>query len=354
MYSGKLITAVILLTLSHEAFAQVCSAAKLANILSSTHPLKQDVAVDCDLTLNKGQIVSKKIVIKGSGASGTTINCNSAQISDVQIKSEKVIDPATGNINYSKPENITIQGCTVLGSISIRNGLSSDEIVKASRQQDYVSMIRSIAPSNITLKNLNIQSKGATPLYVFPGVNHVQLIDSMISGKAKSAAVYLDAESINNVIQGNIFKLDTGRELIAIDGSEKNTITNNKFYHVGTKGGIYLYRNCGERQQIRHTMPSYNQIIANDFYYDTGISNKPAVYVGSRDGHSSWCKADQASGKTTYTFGSSLSNLDHAQFNIIKNNKIHNASLINAIKTNNPTVNSNNSIHENKIFKAGE
>jgi len=93
-----------------------------------------------------------------------------------------------------------------------------------------------------------------------------------------SVAVYLDAESYRNTLQGNSFHADHGagsqREVLAVDGSSNNLIMSNHFSSL-QYGGIYLYRNCGEGGTIRHSTPSNNSIINNVFYYDNYTGSKP-------------------------------------------------------------------------------
>ncbi len=69
---------------------------------------------------------------------------------------------------------------------------------------------------------------------------------------------------------------------MAVDGSSWNTINNNRFASL-RNGGIYLYRNCGEKGTIRITPPEHNTITNNSFYYKKYTGHKPAIYLGSRD-----------------------------------------------------------------------
>jgi hypothetical protein len=152
----------------------------------------------------------------------------------------------------------------------------------------------------------------------------------------------MDAESAyNKILNNSFFATNKGRETIAVDGSAHNIIAGNYFGSL-SRGGIYLYRNCGEGGTIRIQTPHSNLIKDNYFYYDKfagyrrelvwrskfGISYPsyetiyyPSVYLGSRQGDRNYCDADRG-----YNYGSSASNLDFADNNTVINNSIRNLS----------------------------
>ncbi|KAK0341488.1 hypothetical protein LTR94_026157, partial [Friedmanniomyces endolithicus] len=102
---------------------------------------------------------------------------------------------------------------------------------------------------------------------------------------------------------------------IAVDGSGANVIRANRFA-LGGRGGVFLYRNCGEDGVIRHQTPSYNQITDNVFSGASWLRPRTVV-VGSRDGGRSYC-ADDAG----YPFGSSRDDGDNAVGNRVQGNQI--------------------------------
>ena len=186
------------------------------------------------------------------------------------------------------------------------------------------------APSGITLSGLKIKADGKIPLILGPGVSDVTLQNSSISGTSQSVAIYLDAESANNVIANNIFDLKADRELIAVDGSKGNQITGNTFTKLPW-GGVYVYRNCGERGVVRHQKPTNNQITNNTFnlntlksYWEKNPKNgrqleyRYAIWLGSRQGSRAPAYCDEDKG---YPFGSSIDNRDFADDNIISGNR---------------------------------
>jgi hypothetical protein len=145
-------------------------------------------------------------------------------------------------------------------------------------------------------------------------VTRTTVRESRFTGRSVSTAVYLDAESAGALIQDNDFVLRTGREMIAVDGSGANRIVGNRFA-LGGRGGIFLYRNCGEDGVIRHQTPSYNQITDNSFS-DAGWLRPRTVVVGAREGNRRYC-ADDAG----YLFGSSADDGDGAVGNRVERNR---------------------------------
>lgn len=181
------------------------------------------------------------------------------------------------------------------------------------------------APSHILLSNLEVEGTGTIPLYLAPGVSRVTLFRSSLTGFSRSTAIYLDAESRHNVLGHNHIAVLTERELLAIDGSADNVIAHNHF--SSNRGGVFLYRNCGEGGTIRHQAPQGNLILRNSFSHDDalragetrGLSQivdpLPGIWLGSRMGARRYC--DDDAGKP---FGSSADNRDFARYNQIIEN----------------------------------
>jgi hypothetical protein len=70
----------------------------------------------------------------------------------------------------------------------------------------------------------------------------------------------------------------------------RNRIEANRFA-LGGRGGVFLYRNCGEDGVIRHQTPSDNVITGNTFTGARWLWPN-AVVVGSREGRRRYCAAD--------------------------------------------------------------
>lgn len=359
--------------LSFDTLAvETCSKEKVDKIIEIATSLKS-VTVDCNLDLKKSDILTKRLIFEGSKSSNVTVNCNGATIDGskdnlnynknmIEIRSRSFSD---GNIiRWERPENITIKNCNIIGSVRVRS-MSNTDLKVPSRSANFVEIVRNNAPRKITFDNLIIESLGNIALYLEPGVSETKLIKSHIRGKSVSTAIYFDHESYRNIIKNNYIYMSSSREVMAIDGSGYNQIIGNKFSGLN-HGGIYLYRNCGERGVIRHSTPSHNKIINNIFYYNKYKGIKPAVYLASRNGKTRKGKTGYCPEDSGYLYGSSADDLDYARHNVVMQNQLYKrrilkrqsgfgslllvtASIDDYIKIKNVNVNSPNYIDHNKI-----
>jgi len=365
-----------------------CSPTKIKKVLA---PAKRGLEpkegddfefIDCSLTLTREDVlkgpITKRLIFEGRNASGVTVDCNGATIDGgpsmpnydptrdtawymVEFFSKKLENSATGGL-WQPPVNVTIRNCKIKGSVSIA-GMDSGSLLDSSRHKGHAERARNNAPRNIVFDHVIIDGQGnRIPLYIYPGVNYFQMLDSEIKGKVYGVSIYLDAESYRNTFRNNyIHTTDTDsekRELMALDGSSYNTIINNRFSAIN-QGGIYLYRNCGEafdgkkgHGMIRHSPPIGNTIINNVFYYDRYC---PSIMVGSRQGNGDkdscsiggrdYCDHDKG-----YPFGSSASDYDYARFNAVMQNQVYRGvhSVSDMFKAGRPDINTLNYIEYNE------
>lgn len=206
--------------------------------------------------------------------------------------------------------------------------MTADDLRPLSRLPGLTEKAQAAAPTGITLSNIRVTGTGSIPIYIEPGVTRVTLEGSRIDGTSKSTAIYLDAESGNHLIKNNKFGSVNQREVIAIDGSANNTIVGNYFSGLNT-GGIFIYRNCGERAVSRQQMPQYNQILKNQFLYKKYNGPNPAIFIGSRQGGRYYCGDDSDS-----RYGSGVSDRDFAQHNTVVDNQIINRNPWDYIRDN--------------------
>ncbi len=321
---------------SSIANAQVCSAEKVAEVLAPNTTGTDVVYVNCNLNLSSTDVVTKTIAVRGIEGRGVNINCNNALIDGYAGGADRfaVIIRSTPFEDTWRPVyNVTVQNCRIRGDIRVR-GMPYEDVKQSSFSLGHTERTQAAAPYNITLQNNQITSTGKIHLYVESGVTRVSVLNNTFRGTANSATIYLDAESGNHTIRGNTFAANsTAREILAIDGSASNKIITNVFYN--TKGGVFLYRNCGERGVVRHQTPSFNQIINNVFYNRSsptsilggGGNSNPgrdanyAIHVASRNGRPNYCNEDNG-----YNFGSSINNRDLAKENAVAQNQIFNAT----------------------------
>ena len=340
-----------------------CSATKMAEIIETATKEKSAVVIDCVPTLKSGNVITKRLLFVSAKSSNITFDCNGAKVKPISGISDGgptfTITSKQISGNWSRPENITLQNCNVLGNVFI-GGVDKNVMKIFSREEGHTKRMQEYAPTQITLKDMTIAppNKKHTPVYIGPGATHVSILHSKIAGKSPGVAIYLDQESAYNTITNSVISTDTtdttpiigpwlSRELIAIDGSASNVISHNWFANLD-EGGILLYRNCGEDGIVRHQTPSNNIIVNNRFYYNNYSGGNPAIFVGSRDGGRGFCDDDDG-----YPFGSSLDDRDLSRFNIIAQNQIRKLSVEKMIKavdlgTSSFFVNAPNFFYENE------
>lgn len=314
--------------LVHSAAAAApCDARARAAILAPAADANDYALLSCSLRLGPGDVVTKRLVLQGGAASGVEIDCAGARIGredmqptfpDATIEIRSVPRERDGRVEWDRPADIAIRGCTILGPVRIWgmavNG-QGEALRRSSHTLGHTERAQAAAPTRITIDGSTLRASGAIPLYVAPGASEVALTHSTVSGRSVSVAIYLDAESARNTIADNAFDIETGREVIAVDGSARNRISGNRL-RIGWRGGIYLYRNCGEGGTVRHQTPSDNTITGNRFSYGFPLHFR-AISVGSRGGWGWFCGADDG-----YPFGSSIDNGDNATNNLVEDNVV--------------------------------
>lgn len=317
-----------------------CSPEKIAEVLE---PVNTNIAtvINCNLTLEPEDVITKRVIFQGEVSSGTTLNCNNGTIDPSNNISSNLdaieIRSLVTNAGWEPVHDVSVQNCTIRGSVRIygmgKNSGDSD-LTESSRTFEHVNVTRNNAPYSIDLDNVTIIGRGRIPLYFGPGVYYSNLTNSKIEGNSTSVMMYLDAETYGNTIYQTIFNATyAGREVIALDGSSYNTIEDNRILKAPL-GGIYLYRNCGENGTIRHATPSYNEIINNEIRCLYNIFDiYAAIYLGSRDGGRGYCDDDVG-----YPYGSSVSDQDHARYNVVTGNELHGCSIKTGNKTNHSNI----------------
>lgn len=287
----------------------------------------ESVEITCSLTLEPGAVVTKRLVFTGPQASGVTLNCNGATIDgrhwlrDLANARDTIVVRALNDDGvWRGAENITVKNCNIRGSARIYGlAVTNTALARMSYSPDHTANVQAAGSRNIVFDNVDIEAHGRNPFYVMTGVMNVTLSNSRIHGRSAGVAVYLDAESADNVIRDNDIGVDNAREAIAIDGSARNLIVGNRLSGLNT-GGIFLYRNCGERGVIRHQGAEDNVIIDNIFYYNRYTGSTPAVWIASRERNlPGYCGDDE--GADVPDIGSSLDHLDHAYRNVVTRNR---------------------------------
>lgn len=307
--------------------ARPCDAAARARLLSPPSPSDETVAIACSVTLSPGDHVLRRVVIEGADASGTEIDCGGATIGRanppptlaelaVEIRSRP---PAGTTGTWSRPSGVTLRNCRILGHVRVWGmGLNGQGLaVKASSHSlGHTERAQAAAPTQVTIRESTITALGHIPIYLAPGVTRFTLQGSTLNGRSGADAIYLDAESADNVIADNTIAVELGREAIAVDGSARNRITGNRIAMNG-QGGVRLYRNCGEGGTVRHQTPSDNVITGNVFTGGGGLFGAAPIVVNARGGWRLYCGQDSG-----YPFGSSRDDSDGGTGNVVEPNTV--------------------------------
>jgi hypothetical protein len=346
------------LALASTARAEPCSEAALARILAPATESEGAAIVDCDLDLTPqlaGRI-TRDLSFVGAASSGVTLDCHGGVLGSddapirVLVLSRRIgTSPIPGVGIWEPATDVTIRGCEIHGSVRVRgmgSGHWDDEVTTSSHfPLGHVARVRAAAPRRVTLEDLSLVAAGGTPLFVSPGVQDVSLLRSEVTGFTnEGVAIYLDAESRGTTVRDCVIDTAGWRELIAIDGSEDNRFLGNWLSSLHN-GGIYLYRNCGERAFVRMTPAQHNEIIGNVFYYDRYRGPNPAVFLGSDDGfstHHHFCHHDLA-----FPFGTGVDDRDLTRHNAVMQNQIYRRSAAEMIHTEWPDSNGPNYVEQN-------
>ncbi|MFN3668842.1 MAG: right-handed parallel beta-helix repeat-containing protein [Brevundimonas sp.] len=302
--------------------ARRCSAEEIAALTAPADGEAAPYRLTCFATLPAGAVVSRRVLLEGAEASGAGVDCGGGaigrpgQVGGLDQPTIAVWSRAEAD-GWSVPRDVRLLDCTVHGNLRVwgLGRADMDALRESSRRADHTARARAAGPSGLRLEDVTLVATETIPLYVGPGVTGVRMVGGGFRGRSVSTAVYLDAESAGAVIQGVDFDIDTGREQIAVDGSAGNRIVDNDFDLDG-RGGVFLYRNCGEDGVIRHQTPSGNVIAGNRFDDAAWVRPRPVV-VGSREGRRRYCGDDAG-----WPFGSSVDDGDRATGNGVAGNSV--------------------------------
>ncbi len=290
-------------------------------IAALTTPSAEPYRLRCRAEL-RGAAIRRPVRIEGAEASGVTLDCGGGRIDPPGTATPRRPSVAVWSRRqgdgWSRPVGVVVRDCVVVGNIRVW-GMGAGSVMRgllaSSRTPGHTVAAQGAAPLATRIERVRFEGEGTIPLYIGPGVTRTMVTGSSFAGRSDSVAVYLDAESAGAEIRNNRFDIRTGREQIAVDGSAANRIVGNRFVLRG-RGGVFLYRNCGEDGVIRHQTPSYNTITDNEFS-GAGWLRPRAVVVGSREGRRSYCGDDAG-----WPFGSSADDGDGAVGNQVARNRI--------------------------------
>ncbi len=303
--------------------ARPCTLAEIAALTAPAPDGAPPFRLACQATLPPGAAITRRILIEGAEASGAGLDCAGGALGRPGARTTTqaptvAVWSRPGAQGWSPPTDVFFRDCTIHGAVRIWGmgaGVGMSALRDSSRTPGHTEAAQDAAPRNIRLTDLTFVGTGSVPLYVGPGVRGVLVERARFSGVSDSVAIYLDAESAGAAIVDSRFDIRTEREQIAVDGSAHNLIARNRF-ELRRRGGVFLYRNCGEDGVIRHQAPTGNTIVDNDFD-GAGWIRPNAVVVGSREGRRRYCGDDAG-----WRFGSSADDGDRATGNTVARNTV--------------------------------
>lgn len=251
----KSLTAVICTGL---AFSGASWGASLQNGASQSCPDLSN-PLSGTVRLNPGCVYHQQVTISSSD---THLDCQGATLDGgMSIKTGILVAGQGAGIS-----NVSVKNCIV------RNFVGNGVMVVAGKNQRKRS---GVPPMNIVLEGLKVENTRGVGVNFNSYVSGASLINSRVSGSV-GAGIYLSQSTSANLIAGNEivnngrpFGRHKGREGIAIDSSARNKISNNLIQGNG-RGGIFVYKNCGEhfstgKSVIRWQHSDANEIVDNKF-----------------------------------------------------------------------------------------
>lgn len=271
-------------------FALVYFCLLLAHGIANSQSCKpvSDENIKGAVTLQSGCVYSSEVTISESH---TTLDCNGAMFDGYQKLSTGLrIESKHG----SRLRDVRVLNC------GFRNFRMFGVIIKPARAGLDPDISYDDAPHDIVIENASIENIGRVGIYVSEYVSRVTIRNSTIQ-QTGSTGIYLDRSSRDNrVIGTRLSRTGLGRpgqgprEALAIDSSVSNEIRDNIFIR-NARGGVFLYKNCGERSSksinpLRWQHSDRNQIMNNLF-----VDEEVGVWIASRQSAnlSKWDCADK-------------------------------------------------------------
>lgn len=307
-----------------------CSSVELSELLAPADSKNFTYSLKCNVQegmIGSNDVITKAVEIKGSSSSGLVFNCNGASLKSKIVPNDykenipgivsqnmltitsdsKYITNRKGEkeLLVDSPENVKISNCNIYGVVRVKGRV----IANSWMNKGHTERVQAGSPRNIVFDKIKIfLEHGKDAFYVNAG-REIVLKNSEITGKLIGTAIYLSPETIGNkVLNNKINAITYNRDSVGIDGSKNNLIQGNHFVN-SIKGGIFVYRNCGESGATRHQFPSGNKIIGNTFYHSK------AIMIGPRQGSSYYCKYDEP-----FDHDLKIDNYDHAHDTFISAN----------------------------------
>lgn len=289
-----------------------------------THVCQENIAISKDgkYEIPKECKIAKTIKIT---TSDVELNCNDMTIDGHGEKTRGLLIGGTKkSINNVSVRNCHFENFTK-NAIRITSGIAMSKWGE-DHEKNY-----KLAPSNIKLENCQALHSGGVGIYIDSYAHNITL-DRISSINSQGVGIYLEQATKNISItnskiigNGSSTTRKSLREGIAIDSSANNYINNNTI-SSNAAGGIFLYKNCGEKissnKSTLRWQSSDNNIISGNIF----SNEKIGVWIASRQRKnlSNWDCGDKSIDSEGKYYQ------DHADRNIIYNNSF-NGSIIGII-----------------------
>lgn len=269
--------------------------------------------------------------------SGTTLDCQGALIDG---KNQALTGLRIVSDGKTPLRDVTVKNCHFKNfkTSGIRVYWQGNDTVKLkySIEDRY-----RLAPQQIKLLNITVEDTAKSAVYIDDYVQDV-LIDGLKVRRSGALGLYLEHHSRRTTVQNSLFEQNgfrqgrAVREGLAIDSSMDNIIRNNVF-RGNAKGGVFLYKNCGEqfsggKSVLRTDHASRNLIEGNIF-----VDMPHGVWIASRQSRnlSKWdCGDTPLESSNTYYE-------DFARHNTVKDNQFCDVAQPVIVEDNQNTVTNN-------------
>lgn len=236
--------------------------------------------LDGAVTLTRGCSYAAEIAIDRSNV---TLDCNGASLDGggrlrVAILIQQPVDERA---RKAPPlHDITVRNCTIRGYASA--GIAVRNIYTASTLKLTPDQRREQSPRQVRIADVRISGISGAGLNIARFVQGV-VAENMVLSDNEGPAIYLSPSSAGNTIRNSTFANNGFRERmgkregVAVDGSIRNTFTGNTF-RGNAAGGLFLYKNCGEKNGFARTEGANENRIMGNVFADSPVG----IWIAAR------------------------------------------------------------------------
>ena len=266
---GRSLTLALLLVCNSHLQARETFAGGAPN---EARPCEISEEVSGDVRLETGCVYRQQFRIS---TSATTLDCRGAWLDGGGTLANGVVIDSKG----TPLVDVIVKNCNIRG---YETG-ARVAWVKPDDQKGGSANAFANAPSKVTLSHLHVVDSGRVGIYIDDHVHQVTIKDSTIEGSG-GVGMYLEYGTSDNHVLRNKF-IRNGRafkrEGLAIDSSRNNLVSGNLF-EENERGGIFLYKNCGEHVATGRSVPRTEHSDHNVIQGNTFSGEKVGVWIASR------------------------------------------------------------------------